>query len=85
MRQADFITVHMPMTEETTGMVNAAAFAKMKRGVRILNCARGGIINEADLLAAIPSAARSAGRPWMFMKTSRRPPISPCAPCRRWS
>src|SRR5580658_5342196 len=49
---ADFITVHMPMTEETKGMVNAAAFAKMKRGARILNCARGGIINETDLHAA---------------------------------
>ena len=52
---ADFITVHMPMTEETRGMVNAAAFAKMKRGVRILNCARGGIVNEADLHDAIKS------------------------------
>ncbi len=50
---ADFITVHMPMTEETKGMVNAAAFAKMKKGARILNCARGGIINEADLFTAI--------------------------------
>ncbi len=52
---ADFITVHMPMTDETKGMVNAAAFAKMKKGVRILNCARGGIIKEADLLVAIQS------------------------------
>ncbi|MGO8698634.1 MAG: phosphoglycerate dehydrogenase [Limisphaerales bacterium] len=53
--ETDFITVHMPMTEETKGMVNAAAFAKMKKGVRLLNCARGGIINEADLHAAILS------------------------------
>jgi D-3-phosphoglycerate dehydrogenase len=53
--RADFITVHMPMTDETKGMINAAAFAKMKRGVRILNCARGGIVNEADLSAAIQS------------------------------
>jgi D-3-phosphoglycerate dehydrogenase len=52
-RGSDFITVHMPMTDETKGMVNAEAFAKMKKGVRVLNCARGGIINEADLLAAI--------------------------------
>lgn len=51
--RSDFITVHMPMTDETKGMINAAAFAKMKKGVRVLNCARGGIINEADLLAAI--------------------------------
>jgi D-3-phosphoglycerate dehydrogenase len=53
--QADFITVHMPMTDQTRSMINAAAFAKMKRGVRILNCARGGIVNEADLLAALLS------------------------------
>jgi D-3-phosphoglycerate dehydrogenase / 2-oxoglutarate reductase len=54
-READFITVHMPMTEETKGMLDAAAFANMKKGVRILNCARGGIVNEADLHAAIES------------------------------
>ena len=53
--QVDFLTVHMPMTDETKGMVNAAAFARMKRGVRILNCARGGIVNEADLLVALDS------------------------------
>lgn len=53
--RSDFITVHMPMTDETKGMVNASAFAKMKKGVRVLNCARGGMINEADLLAAIQS------------------------------
>jgi len=52
---ADFITVHMPMTDETRGMLNTTAFAKMKTGVRLLNCARGGIINETDLLAAIKS------------------------------
>ena len=51
----DFLTVHMPMSDETRGMVNAAAFAKMKKGARILNCARGGIVNETDLLAALQS------------------------------
>jgi D-3-phosphoglycerate dehydrogenase / 2-oxoglutarate reductase len=54
-RESDFITVHMPSTEETKGMVNAAAFAKMKKGVRLVNCARGGIIHEGDLLAALKS------------------------------
>jgi D-3-phosphoglycerate dehydrogenase / 2-oxoglutarate reductase len=53
--RADFITVHMPMTEETRGMLNREAFAKMKKGVRVLNCARGGIINEKDLYDAIQS------------------------------
>jgi D-3-phosphoglycerate dehydrogenase / 2-oxoglutarate reductase len=53
--RSDFITVHMPMSDETKGMVNAAAMAKMKKGVRLLNCARGGIINEKDLADAIRS------------------------------
>src|SRR5258706_1751564 len=52
---ADFITVHMPVTKETKEMLNAAAFAKMKPGVKIVNCARGEIINEADLIAALES------------------------------
>jgi D-3-phosphoglycerate dehydrogenase len=54
-RVADFITVHMPVTAETKHMLNATAFAKMKPGVRIVNCARGEIIAEADLLAALES------------------------------
>jgi D-3-phosphoglycerate dehydrogenase len=53
--RCDFITVHMPMSDETRGMINAAAFAKMKPGARVLNCARGGIINEADLYEAVKS------------------------------
>jgi D-3-phosphoglycerate dehydrogenase len=52
---ADFITVHMPVTLETKHMLNAAAFAKMKPGVKIVNCARGEIISEPDLIAALES------------------------------
>ena len=54
-RSADFITVHMPVTDKTRGMLNAEAFAKMKPGVRIVNCARGEIIEEKDLIAALES------------------------------
>lgn len=54
-RSADFITVHMPVTEQTRGMLNADTFAKMKPGVRIINCARGEIIEEKDLIAALES------------------------------
>jgi D-3-phosphoglycerate dehydrogenase len=54
-RQADFITVHMPVTKETKEMLNASAFAKMKPGVKIVNCARGEIVAESDLLAALES------------------------------
>jgi D-3-phosphoglycerate dehydrogenase len=50
---SDFITVHVPLTEKTRGLIGAAEFAKMKQGVRILNVARGGVINEAALLDAV--------------------------------
>jgi D-3-phosphoglycerate dehydrogenase len=53
--RADFITLHTPMTDKTRGIINAAAIAKMKKGVRIINCARGGLIVEADLLEALKS------------------------------
>ena len=50
---SDFITIHLPKTEETKNMLNKEAFSLMKDSVRIINCARGGIINEEDLLEAI--------------------------------
>lgn len=50
---ADFITVHVPLTEATRGMLDATALADMKRGVNIVCTARGGIIDEAALLAAL--------------------------------
>jgi D-3-phosphoglycerate dehydrogenase len=53
LREADYITLHIPKTPETANLINAAAIAKMKPTVRIINCARGGIINEADLAEAI--------------------------------
>ncbi|MBF0103746.1 MAG: phosphoglycerate dehydrogenase [Deltaproteobacteria bacterium] len=52
-KTADYITIHTPKNEKTAGMVNKQAFEKMKKGVFIINCARGGIINEIDLCAAI--------------------------------
>jgi D-3-phosphoglycerate dehydrogenase len=51
--KSDFITVHVPLTPDTQGLINREAFAKMKRGVRIINCARGGIVDEKDLAEAI--------------------------------
>jgi len=53
--RADFLTVHTPLTADTRGIVGAAAFAKMKRGVRIINCARGGLVDENALYEAIKS------------------------------
>lgn len=51
--QADYITVHMPLTDETRHMIDEAALAKCKKGVRLFNCARGGIIKEAALVAGL--------------------------------
>ncbi len=51
--RSDFISVHAPLTPETRGLIDEKAFARMKRGVRIINCARGGIVDEAALERAI--------------------------------
>ncbi|MBM3573174.1 MAG: phosphoglycerate dehydrogenase, partial [Alphaproteobacteria bacterium] len=51
--RADVISLHTPLTDSTRGMIDRAALAKMKKGVRLINCARGGLIVEADLKAAI--------------------------------
>ena len=58
--EADFITVHTPLTDETRDLIDAAAIGRMKDGVRLINCARGGIINEADLAEAL-QAGKVAG------------------------
>lgn len=50
---SDYITLHVGLTPQTTGMINQASIAKMKKGVRLVNCARGELVNEADLIAAL--------------------------------
>lgn len=52
---SDFISIHSPLTAETKGMIDAEAFAKMKKGVRLICTARGGVIDEAALVAALES------------------------------
>lgn len=52
---SDFITVHTPLTPETSNLLNDQTIAKCKTGVRIVNCARGGIVDEAALLRALES------------------------------
>jgi D-3-phosphoglycerate dehydrogenase / 2-oxoglutarate reductase len=54
-RGSDYITVHVPKMKETVGLLNKAAFDQMKDGVMIINCARGGIVDEADLNEALKS------------------------------
>jgi D-3-phosphoglycerate dehydrogenase len=58
--RADFVTLHTPMTEATRGMLDAKALAKLKPGARLINCARGGLIVEEDLAAAL-DAGQVAG------------------------
>jgi D-3-phosphoglycerate dehydrogenase len=71
--QADILTVHVPLTDETEDMIAAAELAAMKPGASVVNCARGGIVNEADLLAALESGhvAGAAVDVW-----SEEPPVS---------
>ncbi len=54
-KRSDFISLHCPLTEETRDLLNDATLAKCKTGVRIINCARGGIVNEMALLRALQS------------------------------
>lgn len=56
----DFITVHVPKTKDTINLINKDTIAKMKDGVRIINCARGGIVDEADIKEAIDSGKVAA-------------------------
>jgi D-3-phosphoglycerate dehydrogenase len=58
--QADYITVHMPLTDDTKYMIGESAFEKCKKGLRIFNCARGGIIKETALIAALKSGKVAA-------------------------
>ncbi|MCP4722249.1 MAG: phosphoglycerate dehydrogenase, partial [Desulfobacteraceae bacterium] len=53
--RADYITIHVPKMDATIDLLDAEAFAKMKNGVMVINCARGGIINESALYDAIQS------------------------------
>ena len=71
--QSDIITVHVPLNEETENMIAARELAAMKPGARLVNCARGGIVNEGDLLAALESGhvAGAAVDVW-----SEEPPVS---------
>jgi len=53
--RADFITLHTPLTNETRGIISADAINRMKKGARLINCARGGLVDEAALKAALDS------------------------------
>ncbi|MGC1373953.1 MAG: hydroxyacid dehydrogenase, partial [Candidatus Sulfotelmatobacter sp.] len=57
---ADYITLHVGLTPQTTGMINAASIQKMKKGARLVNCARGELVQEADLVEALKTGRLAA-------------------------
>lgn len=66
--RADFITLHLPLNGETKNLLNKDAFARMKPGVRLVNCARGGIINEQDLAQALEDGTVAGAAVDVFAK-----------------
>jgi len=75
-RNADFISIHMPVTDQTRGMLNAAEFSKMKPKVSLVNCARGEILVDNDLLAALDSGKVAAAALDVYA-TEPLPPAHP--------
>ena len=70
--QADYISLHLPKTNESSNMIGAEQFAKMKNGVRIVNCARGGIVNEDALYEALTNGKVAAAALDVF---NEEPPV----------
>jgi D-3-phosphoglycerate dehydrogenase len=60
-KRADFITLHTPLTDKTRNIIDANAITKMKKGVRIINCARGGLVDEAAVAEALKSGQVAGG------------------------
>src|SRR5580698_10624 len=65
---ADYITLHVGLTPQTAGMINEASIAKMKKGVRLVNCARGELVNEADLAQALKTKQVAAAALDVFVE-----------------
>ncbi len=76
LQRSDFISVHTPLTTDTRNFIGEAQFARMRPGARLINCARGGVVNEAALVAAI-KAGRVAGAALDVFETEPLPPDHP--------
>ena len=84
LRRADIITLHVPMTEKTRNILSAENIAKTKKGVRIINCARGGLVDEEALRAALDSGHVAGAAFDVFIEepATREPALRPS---RTWS
>jgi D-3-phosphoglycerate dehydrogenase len=71
--KSDFITLHVPLTPDTKDLFNAATFARMKKGSFLINCARGGIVNEVDVLEALKSGQLAGAALDVFGKEPPEP------------
>ncbi len=71
--KSDFITLHVPLTPETKDLFNTATFARMKKGSYLINCARGGIVNETDVLEALKSGQLAGAALDVFGKEPPEP------------
>ena len=71
--KSDFITLHVPLTPETKDLFNTATFARMKKGSYLINCARGGIVNESDVLEALKSGQLAGAALDVFGKEPPEP------------
>jgi D-3-phosphoglycerate dehydrogenase len=71
--KSDFVTLHVPLTDGTKNLFNAETFAKMRKGSFLINCARGGIVNETDVLAALQSGQLAGAALDVFGKEPPEP------------
>jgi D-3-phosphoglycerate dehydrogenase len=78
--QCDFVTLHIPMTPETKGILNKESLADCKEGVRLINCARGGLIDEGDLVELVASG-KVAGAALDVFEEEPPPENSPLRGC----
>ncbi len=70
--ESDYLTLHVGLTPQTTGIINAKTLATMKKGVRIVNCARGELVDDAALVAALKSGQVAGAALDVFPRSRRR-------------